>query len=272
MAVYGSDLIAWSIGFYVNVLAMLFVMLRLWRRDRQMSANPSFYMYRSDIFMAVAYVLAIGNSMVVWPEIRRGSDDVRRSNSDFERLLLSKYLGDLLYTLSNGATKISITSFYIEQHHNLHPGRQDLVKAWRWATCWTVAFTWLYALQCQPFQKAWKADVEGMCINSTYVHILQMSSSMFLDLFMLGIATMFMLLTRTNHLELFIIVCAGLGVAAIDIYPTFMAATWADGLVRGTSYQGLIWPVIDLFMRIIYANTPFLYTVYMEHQVMKNPV
>ncbi|KAJ3458136.1 hypothetical protein MRS44_012245 [Fusarium solani] len=231
MAVYGSDLIAWSIGFYVNVLAMLFVMLRLWRRDRQMSANPSFYMYRSDIFMVVAY-----------------------------------------YTLSNGATKISITSFYIEQHHNLHPGRQDLVKAWRWATCWTVAFTWLYALQCQPFQKAWKADVEGMCINSTYVHILQMSSSMFLDLFMLGIATMFMLLTRTNHLELFIIVCAGLGVAAIDIYPTFMAATWADGLVRGTSYQGLIWPVIDLFMRIIYANTPFLYTVYMEHQVMKNPV
>jgi hypothetical protein len=56
MAVYGSDLIAWSIGFYVNVLAMLFVMLRLWRRDRQMSANPSFYMYRSDIFMVVAYV------------------------------------------------------------------------------------------------------------------------------------------------------------------------------------------------------------------------
>lgn len=59
MAVYGSDLTAWSIGFYVNVLAMFFVMLRLWRRDRQMSAsggNPSFSMYRSDMFMVVAYV------------------------------------------------------------------------------------------------------------------------------------------------------------------------------------------------------------------------
>ncbi|KAL6360673.1 hypothetical protein LRP88_06380 [Fusarium phalaenopsidis] len=189
MAIYEPDLTAWSIGFYVNVLAMLFVMLRLWRRDRQMSAswgNPSFYMYRSDIVMVVAYVLAIGNSMVAWP----GASPQ--------------------YTLSNGATKISITSFYIEQHHNLHPGRQDLVKAWRWATCWTVGFTWLYALQCQPFQKAWKADVEGMCINSTYVHIFQMSSSMFLDLFMLGIAIMFMLLIQSSHLELSIIVCAGL--------------------------------------------------------------
>lgn len=114
------------------------------------------------------------------------------------------------YTLSNGATKISIASFYLEQHHNLHPGRQDLVKAWRWMTCWTVAFTWLFALQCQPFQKAWKADIEGMCINSTYVHIFQMSSSMFLDLHMLGMAIAFMVLNRTNYLELSIIVCAGL--------------------------------------------------------------
>ncbi|UPK94695.1 hypothetical protein LCI18_005630 [Fusarium solani-melongenae] len=83
---------------------------------------------------------------------------------------------------------------------------------------------------------------------------------------------MFMLSARTNHLELFIIVCAGLIVAAVDIYPAFMAATWTAGLVQETSYQGLIWPVIDLFMRIVYANTPFLYTVYMEDPPMKNPV
>ncbi|KAL2677173.1 hypothetical protein Neosp_010941 [[Neocosmospora] mangrovei] len=99
MAIYESDLTSWSIGICVNVLALLFVMLRLWRRDRQMSdswGNPSFCKYRSDIFMVVAYVLAIGNSMVAWPEIRRGNDGINRSKSDFERLFLSKYLSDLL--------------------------------------------------------------------------------------------------------------------------------------------------------------------------------
>ncbi|KAJ4323638.1 hypothetical protein N0V84_004246 [Fusarium piperis] len=265
MQVHVPDPTAWSIGFYLNVLAMCLVMLRLSRRERQMSTslgNPSFYKYPSDIFIVVAYRL----------EIRRGSEGNERSSADLERLLLSKYISDLLYTLANGATKISFASFFIEQHHMLHPGRPDFVKARRWATYWTITFTWLHAMQCHPLQKAWKADVEGTCINSIYVRIFQMSTSLSVDLLMLFTSAAFMLLTRINRLELTLIVFVGLIIGAIDIYSNFMAASWTDGLVQGTSYQGLIWPVIDLFIRVVYANTPFLYTVYTGHPTMKNPV
>ncbi|RTE83697.1 hypothetical protein BHE90_001768 [Fusarium euwallaceae] len=250
------DLTAWSVAFYLNVLAMLSVMLRLWRRERQMSTtggNPSFYKHLSDIFIIIAYVLAIGNSVVAWPQIRQISDGVKCLDSDLEHVLRSKYLSDLLasslhrpkkprsltrnpqYTLSNGATKISITSFFLGRGHpDLRDlTRSDLVKLLRSTVYWTVSFTMLFALQCHPLQKAWKTDFEGMCINSTFMHIIQMSWSMYLDMFMLTLGVLSMVwLVRTEPLEMAIVVWAGLMVVGSDAYSNFMAATWMNGLVR----------------------------------------
>lgn len=31
-------------------------------------------------------------------------------------------------------------------------------------------------------------------------------------------------------------------------------------------YQELLWPVIDLYLRIVYANTPFLYPLHTAYQ------
>ncbi|RSL62607.1 hypothetical protein CEP54_005580 [Fusarium duplospermum] len=272
-----------SLGFYLNVLVMFLMMLRLWRRGQQMSTsggNLSFYKYPSDILMIIAYLLTIGHTIVASPEIRPCSDGIELSDSDIERLLLSKSPRDLLasgpqyptnpplltqspqYTLANGAIKLSTTSFFTEKIYKLHPMRSNAISSWRSAVCWTIAFAMLHASPCQPLQKAWKTDIEGMCISTAYVRISRMLLSLKLDLNTVFVAATFMWSIRTDPLEASIIVTSGLIVPALDIYLQFMIKTWMDRPVQDTSYEALTWPIIDLFMRIIFANAPFVYTVY----------
>lgn len=273
----GDALAALLVSIVAHLTAVVSYIIRLRRRQIQSHAGRQhlsiFYRKRSDLYMLCAFFISIGNSICIWIEVRRASDtrgifaneDSRDPGAETEDLLLAEYISELFYALSNGAAKLSIAFFLVELTPELDFERVVLHILAGLAASWTVVFVVTSLFQCIPPSDAWKDGRQGNCLDHVALRIAQRTMSVFVDLMLLASSAKLMWpapILSCSRVAYFSSIGAGTLVCACALYWTAMYSTWMKHLEKAERYQHLLWPAVELYLRIAWGNLPFLSNVY----------